>query len=186
MALPEPMVGAPISATGAIARAPLDTALPTDATTALDPAFEVLGLVGEDGVSLSTERTRDDKRAWGGQIVRTVQSGYGETITFTLLESTKLAVLKALFGDANVVDAAGKITIKHNEQTPEKGVFSITIKDGTKLRRLVAGNAQLVMDGDVTYVHSELISYSVTVTAYPDEDGNNIVEYIDTPGTPEA
>lgn len=181
MALPEPMVGAPVNATGAIAHAPIGTTLPTDATAELDAAFNVMGLVGEDGVSLSTERTRDDKRAWGGQIVRTVQSAYGETITFTLLESAKLEVLRALFGAENVTESAGKIAITHNEQTPAKGVFSITIKDGNRRRRLVAGNAQLVMDGDVTYVHSELISYSVTVTCYPDEDGNNVVEYIDLP-----
>ena len=181
MALPEPMVGAPVSATGAIAKADIGTVVPTDATTELDAGFEVLGLVGEDGVTMSTERSRDDKRAWGGQIVRTVQSAHGVSLTFTLLESSKAEVLKALFGDDNVTSTAGKIAVSHNEQIPSKGVFAITMKDGEKRRRLVTSNAQMIMEGDVQYVHSEIITYSVTVTCYPDEDGNSVIEYIDAP-----
>ena len=74
MALPTPMVGAPISATGAIARAPLGTTLPTDASSALDQRFEELGLIGEDGVSLAQERSTDDSHAWGGSVVRKIQT----------------------------------------------------------------------------------------------------------------
>ena len=175
------MVGAPVSATGAIAKAPIGSVVPTDATTEIDASFEVLGLVGEDGVTMSTERSRDDKRAWGGQIVRTVQSAHGVTLTFTLLESSKAEVLKALFGDDNVTATAGKIAVSHNEQIPSKGVFAITMKDGDKRRRLVLPNAQITATEDITLVHSDIIRYGVTITAYPDEDGNCAYEYIGTP-----
>ena len=33
-----------------------------------------------------------------------------------------------------------------------------------------------------SYVHSDIIRYGVTITAYPDEDGNCAYEYIGTPG----
>ena len=179
MALPEPMIGAPVSATGVIAYGPIGTAVPANASAALAEGFETLGLVGEDGVTLAPERSREDKRAMGGQIVRTVQSEYGVTVTFTLLESTKAEVLKALFGEDNVSVSGSAISVRHNEQTPAKGVFVVTLKDGKNRRRLVAANAQLLMEGDVQYTHSELIQYSVTVTCYPDEDNDNLHEYID-------
>ena len=179
MALPEPMIGAPVSATGVIAYGPIGTAVPADASAALGEGFKTLGLVGEDGVTLAPERSREDKRAMGGQIVRTVQSEYGVTVTFTLLESTKAEVLKALFGEDNVSVSGSAISVRHNEQTPAKGVFVVTLKDGKNRRRLVAANAQLLMEGDVQYTHSELIQYSVTVTCYPDEDNDNLHEYID-------
>lgn len=178
MALPEPMIGAPVSATGVIAYGPIGSVLPADASAALDEAFETLGLVGEDGVTMTPERSREDKRAMGGQIVRTVQSEYGVSVSFTLLESTKAAVLKALFGEDNVEVQGSAISVRHNEQVPAKGVFVVTLKDGKNRRRLVAANAQLLMEGDVQYVHSELIQYSVTVTCYPDEDNDNLREYI--------
>lgn len=175
------MVGAPVNATGAISQAPIGSTRPTDATTALDASYVALGLVGEEGVTLSPERSREDKRAWGGQIVRTIQSEYGVTAGFTLLESTKAEVLKALYGEDNVtIGADGKIAIRHNEQVPAKGQFAITMKDGDKRRRLDIGNGQLSMEGEINYVHSDLIMYTVIVTCYPDEDGDNLIEYIDT------
>ena len=81
MALPRPMVGVPLTATGGVAAGPTDSTLPTDATTALPAGITALGLVGDEGVSLTRERSTDDIRAWGGQIVRTVQTEFSETAT---------------------------------------------------------------------------------------------------------
>ena len=47
MALPRPMVGVPLTATGGVAAGPIDSTLPTDATTALPAGVTPLGLVGE-------------------------------------------------------------------------------------------------------------------------------------------
>ena len=85
MALPRPMVGVPLTATGGVAAGPIDSTLPTDATTALPTGVTPLGLVGDEGVSLTRERSTDDIRAWGGQIVRTVQTEFSETATLQFL-----------------------------------------------------------------------------------------------------
>lgn len=181
------MIGAPINATGGIAAGPVGTALPTDATTELDKALVRLGLVGEDGVTITRDRSTEDKRAWGGLIARTVQSEFSETATTSFLESDKAEVLKEVYGGGNVTvvpgssDTAGKITIKHNELTLDNRVFVFEMKDGKKRRRIVLPNAQITGTDDVQYVHSELISYAVTITAYPDEAGNVAYEYIDEP-----
>ncbi|RTE50390.1 phage tail protein [Actinobaculum sp. 352] len=179
MALPEPMVGAPVSATGGVAYAPTDTALPTDASATLDSAFVLGGLISEDGCTLSPNRSQEQKRAWGGKIVRTIQTEYGLTVTFTFLESSKAEVLKAVYGDENVTISAGKIAVLHNEKQPERKAYVLNMLDGKRKRRIVLPNAQLAQTGDIQYVHSDLIQYSVELTGYEDEAGNNGYEYID-------
>lgn len=181
MALPKPMVGAPINATGGIAAGPVETTpLPTNATSDLDMAFVRLGLVGEDGVTLTREKDTDDKKAWGGSVVRTVQNSVTETLSFTLLESDKAEVLKEVYGEDNVTVAQDSIAITHDDSVLENRAFVVDMKDGKRRRRLVIPNGQITSTGDVQYVHSEIISYEVTLTAYADEAGKNIYEYIDT------
>lgn len=181
MSLPKPMVGAPISATGGVAAGPLDSTLPTDATTALPSGITALGLVGDEGVSLTRERSTDDIRAWGGLIARTVQTEFSETATLQFLESDKAEVLKEVYGEDNVTVTGGNIAIKHNEQTLPSRVFVFDMKDGDKRRRLVLPNAQITATEDIAYVHSDVIRYGVTITAYPDEAGNCAYEYIGSP-----
>ena len=179
MALPRPMVGVPLTATGGVAAGPIDSTLPTDATTALPAGITALGLVGDEGVSLTRERSTDDIRAWGGQIVRTVQTEFSETATLQFLESDKAEVLKEVYGENNVSITGGNIAITHNEETLPSRVFVFDMKDGDKRRRLVLPNAQITATEDITYVHSDIIRYGVTITAYADEDGNCAYEYID-------
>ena len=181
IALPKPMVGVPLTATGGVAAGPVDSTLPTDATTALGAGITPLGLVGDEGVSLTRERSTDDIRAWGGQIVRTVQTEFSETATLQFLESDKAEVLREVYGEDNVTVTGGNIAIKHNEQELPARVFVFDMKDGEKRRRLVLPNAQITATEDITYVHSDIIRYGVTITAYPDEDGNCAYEYIGTP-----
>ena len=123
-------------------------------------------------------------RAWGGDAVRTVQTEHDVTFGFTLLETNE-ATAKAVFGDDNVtVTPAGPtagtkldITIT-SDALPEK-LWVFDMKDGDKRRRLVLPNAQITATEDITYVHSDIIRYGVTITAYADEDGNCAYEYID-------
>lgn len=182
MALPRPMIGAPVTATGGVAAGPVSTTpLPTDATAALPSGIVALGLVGDEGVTLTRERSTDDIRAWGGQIARTVQTEFTETATLQLLESDKAEVLKEVYGASNVTVAAGTVSIKHNELELSPRVFVFDMKDGDKRRRLVLPNAQITETGDINYTHGDIIRYEVTITAYPDESGNCAYEYIDTP-----
>lgn len=183
MALPKPMVGAPASATGAVQRAPIGTPVPTDATTEVSAEYVGLGLVNAEGISMNPDRSTEDVREWGGQIVRTIQSEYGLTITFTLIESTRAETLKSIYGDENVTvdETGGKVAIVHNEALPGEAVFVISMKDGTVLRRIAVPNGQLILTGEVPYVRNGIIEYQVTLTAYPDESGNNAYEYIDKP-----
>lgn len=179
-------IGAP-KASGGLFSGPLGTELPTDATTALGAGLKLTGLVGEDGLSETTERNNEQERAWGGQIARVVQSEYGLTFTFTFIERTD-AVLKEVLGEDNVEitspSGGGTLrTLKFNNEVLPSRVYVADMKDGATSIRKVYPNAQITEVGDVQYVHSALIKYEVTVTAYPDENGNNAYEYEFTPAS---
>ena len=73
--------------TGAIYRAPLKTALPADATTALNVAFKELGYVGEDGVTNNNSADSDNIKSWGGAVVATTQKEKKDTFKFKCFRS---------------------------------------------------------------------------------------------------
>lgn len=173
-------VGKPnLAVSGGILAAPLGTTRPTDATTALDPAYASLGYVSEDGVTESSERSTEDIRAWGGRKVRTVQTEYGSTLSFTLIESRKAETLKFIFGEENVTVTATSIKVLRNEKTLPHLQVVADMLDEDAGRRLDAGYGQVTEVGDISFVDGEAIAYEVTLSCDPDDDGNTIVEYIE-------
>ena len=70
---------------GAVYRAPLGTALPIDATTALASVFVDMGYISEDGVTNSNEREVEEIKAWGGDVVLSPQTGKTDTFTLTFI-----------------------------------------------------------------------------------------------------
>lgn len=177
MALPKPLVGAPLSATGGVLKAPIGTALPTDEKTALDAAFKAQGLVGQDGVTTHEERSSEEVRDWTGTIVHTLQTEYGMTVELEFLE-TSAEVLKTSFGGSNVTEDAGLITVVHNANERELAAWVFELKDGDARTRIVLPNAQVTDVDDRQYSKQDAVRYKVTITAYPDEAGNNGYEYI--------
>ncbi|HWU28026.1 MAG TPA: hypothetical protein VN041_02910 [Microbacterium sp.] len=72
----------------AIHLAPLGTTLPTDIDGVLDPAFEDVGWLSDDGVTESLTGSVEKKRGHQGNgVVRTRISEPGTTVTFSALES---------------------------------------------------------------------------------------------------
>ena len=74
-------------ATGGIYRAPLGTALPTDASTALSASFTSLGYIAQGGVTHSFELDTGDYRAWGGDLVLSYLNSKTHTFAFGLIEA---------------------------------------------------------------------------------------------------
>ena len=175
-------VGKPnLEVSGGILAAPVGSTRPTDAETALDEAYETQGYVGDDGVTETSERSTEVIRAWGGVKVRTVQTEYGCSVTLSLIESGRASTLRTVFGDSNVIVAGGNITVKRNEAPLPHRQYVIDMKDGDNARRLDIGYGQVTEVGDVTYVDGEAISYEITISCDPDDNGDSMVEYLTDP-----
>lgn len=171
-------------AEGAVYVAPLGTALPTNATSALNAAFKGLGYVSEDGLVNSVETDTESVTAWGGDTVLSGQTSFTEMFTVNLIE-TNADTLAVYYGEDNVtVDGVtGDITVKQNSKTldPVSVVFEIVLTGG-RIKRIVVPNAQITdRSGEITYVDGEPIAYPAVFMAYPDANGDTHSEYIAVP-----
>lgn len=176
----------PLTARGGICRAPLGTTIPTDASTTLDPAFKKQGYVTTDAVTQTVNRTAEDELAWGNVTVDTHETEYGVVLTFTLMESSNAETLKSIVGDDNVIVTAATaehgnlIEVRWKSGLPPMGIWVIDmlrVKGGVQRKVIPAG--QLVFSGDVQYVDSTSIKYSVELRCQNDETDVPVYDYFD-------
>lgn len=177
MAVSDVLVGAPVTGTGGILRAPVGSTLPTDATATLDAAFIPQGYISEDGVTMTTDRSTEKVKAWGGDTVRIIQSDYVNTFQFTFLETTSVT-LSALHGDDNVSTSGGGTAVTINGKVLPTSAWVFEILDGENRIRIVAPNAQVTEVGEVQFSHNAVTQRQLTVEALPDEDGNTAYMYL--------
>lgn len=160
------------------------SSLPTTARASLS-GFTALGYVSDAGLAETQNRTTDTIKAWGGDVVKVVQSEFEVTYQFTLYESLSTPVLKAVHGSANVTSAAatssaGKLrSVKINAQTMPKLPWVFDMKDGDALIRVVVPLGQVTQVGDITYSDAGVIGYPVTLEAFADGSGNQAYKYLD-------
>lgn len=174
------------NATGAIYAAPITTTAPTDATTALDAAFVPLGYVSDGGLTNAVSTETSDTKAWGGDTVMRSLTGRDETFSWSFIHSLDEDVIKEVYGQANVTVASdGAITVAKNGLAMPRRVFVFEMSlTGGRVKRIVVPEAQITEVGDVVYNDGDPIGYDVTLTAYPDDEGNTSYEYITGTGTP--
>lgn len=169
---------------GAIFRAPLNTDLPTDATTDLASAYKELGFVSDDGLTNSNSGDSEDVYAWGGTPVLNIQTEKGDEWKLTLLEVLNPAVLKTVYGDDNVTvdSSASTIHVKAGASQLANAVyvFDIALKGGA-LKRVVIPVGALSEVGDIVYKDDEAIGYELTIKAMDDGTGVTHHEYIKLP-----
>lgn len=170
--------------------APLDTTLPTHALDTLDNAFEGCGWMGEDGFKNNIDRQTTQKRAFSGQVVKTVQDSYDETLQVTFYER-KPVTLQVVFGTDNLIAdyASGhrKLTIRHDDKPLPRQCFVVRVVEGEKTSMLVVPEGQVTEIDEVQIVHNELWMYTATIYCYKPANGTQplnpagVNEYTDEP-----
>lgn len=177
--------GKPLT-TGGILIADTGSTAPTDATTALDGAFVAAGYIGEDGLTETNGRTTNKVKAWGGDIVKVVQTDYSLTYTFTFIESLNTTVLETVYGDDNVTVTAGgpaagtlREAVLNGDVLPHKA-FVFEVRDGLARVRTYVADGQVTEVGAITYNDQGVIAYPATVEAFRDSTiGGNAVKWLD-------
>lgn len=166
---------------GGIWKGGMNATLPTSATTAVDEAsFACIGYCSEDGVTNSSSISTQDIKAWGGDIVASPLTEKKDTFKFKMIESGNTDVLKLVHGDENVSGAlATGITVKANaaDKTNHKFIIDLQVSN-TVLKRITIPAGKITEIGDVVYKDGEAVGYEVTITAFPDTEGNTHYEYI--------
>jgi hypothetical protein len=179
------LVGAPDQATtGAILSAPIGTALPTTATTAINIAFTDSGYVSDKGLQLSPKRNTNGINDWSGAEIRKILQSFAGELKWEHLE-INLASLKNSFGDDNVT-ATAKNLAHGNQLAVKMGAYELPrkswvfkIKDGDTRILVVVPDGQVTETGELSFVKSDAIKLPVTLSCYPDATGNSVYLYTD-------
>jgi hypothetical protein len=171
---------------GYIFRAPAGTTLPTDIETTLDPAFKVLGFISEDGYVESLETDSEDIVDMNGDLMDSPQTSRVESAQFTLAE-IKAETLKVQYGDENVTDANGVISVKHNGDsvTTSAYVLELLLKNGRRWRKVVPKGQSSELD-DLTIAVGELCARAITMKYLTDDQGNTCYDYFESTETEAA
>jgi len=153
--------------------------VPTDATSTLGSDFTCLGYVSEDGLTNNNDMTVEAIKAWGGAIVYRSLTELDDNFALTLIESENVDVLKNVYGDSNVTETSGAITVNVKATDPQEKiwVFELSLR-GSKKKRIVIPDGAITSREAIAYKDDEAIAYGITVSAYPDANGSTHKEYI--------
>lgn len=168
---------------GYIFVAPVGTTLPTDYSTALPSAYKCLGFISEDGYVETVDSDSEDLVDMNGDLMDSPQTSRVESAQLTLAE-IKAMTLKLMYGDENVTDKAGVITVKHNGNSNGTWVvvLDLLLKNNRKWRKAVPLFQCSELD-DLTLAVGELAARALTAKYLTDGDGNTCYDYIQSTET---
>lgn len=171
---------------GYVFSAPVGTTLPAKAVSQaseLDPTFSVLGFISEDGYVESVSEDSNDLVDMNGDLMDSSNSNRVETAQLTLAE-IKADTLKRQYGEDNVTDADGLITVKHNSDSHPTFAYVLLmqLKNGRKWTKVVPMGQSSELD-DLTISSSELCQRALTLKYLTDANGNTCYDYIESTET---
>ena len=137
------------------------------------------GYVGDDGLTLSVKRSTNDIKDWSQAIVKKILSEFSGTLKWSHLEVSQNA-MKNFFGDNNVSFVTSDVTHGNRlvaklraDELPHKS-WAFRMKDGDAKIVIWVPDGQVTEVDDITFAANDAIKLPVTLTCYPDKEGNSL------------
>lgn len=167
---------------GAVYYAPLGTALPTDATTALPAAYKLLGPISADGIKPSRDTKIEKIKEWDGSTLAALLTDESRSFELTFYGVHDVDVNAYLFGGSAVytppaAGAPSRVALSDVGGKPADAVLAIEMRHGVKRHRVVVPVADAVVTGEEPWVAGGLKGYTVTVEALKNVSGVRVYEY---------
>lgn len=143
------------------------TAIPTTLAT-IPTDWTEAGFISEDGMELQLSRDVEDIKDWSNTIRRTILTDHDEKASGACISTTAEA-LGELFGEANVTEASGTLTVNlsANDLPPVKA-YLFVMKDGDDLMCFGCSNGQISVSDNVSFTAGEGIAWPFEITAQGD------------------
>lgn len=158
-----------VGTTGAVRRAPLNTAVPKMKDKYDDQVHTNLGYIGPDGVEVSFDEDANEFIPW--QELVAIRRDITKSVTaikFVLWESARTNFSWFLGGEVQVDsdDDSWYVDVDAKPEFPREQ-YNVDVVDGQKSMRLTLPVGQLTERGSVVFKNDEIIGLEVTITAYP-------------------
>jgi hypothetical protein len=164
-------VGKPL-VSGGIFAAPVGSTLPTDATTALDPAFLPVGYITQAGLTKTIKRDTATIYAWGGDIIAVPQKTFSEDFKFAMAEYLNEVPAGVIYGEDNVTAATATgedtLAIHVTSEDAVHHAYVFEMKQGTGRVRIAVPDAVISATADVVFKDDDVAFQEITITAFTD------------------
>lgn len=152
-----------VAVAGAWYVAPVATAGPTTASSALPTEWANVGYLSEDGSVRGTDRSTETKRGWPNNVLlRSIVTESTLTYKFTLVETTRTTIELAT-GATIAVDGTYDVD---PGTTGGRRSFVFDIIDGAKIERRWIPEGEVTEVGETTFAGTDITAYEITITAY--------------------
>jgi len=162
-----------VGSNGSVWAAPVGTAAPTNATTALNAAFVEMGFVSEEGATFTEGKDITDINAWQSFFpIRKMVTGRTVEVSFALREFNRRAVEFALGG---TVTGTAPGPYSYNPPAPEAVVtkaFVLNWADGSKNYRLYIPQGLVTEAVETTLSRTAAADLPVTFSALDPGSGS--------------
>ena len=143
------------------------TAIPTTLAT-LPTGWTEAGFISEDGMELQLSRDIEDIKDWSNTIRRTILTDHDEKTSGACISTTAEA-LAELFGESNVTEGTGSITVNLSaSDLPAVKAYLFVMKDGDDLMCFGCSNGQISVSDNVSFTAGDGIAWPFEITAQGD------------------